>query len=394
MLYILLFIAAAQELLVTFDHYATTEALLEVLDWSASPTYLREDTVLTDFVVVEAALIQCEAFSARATVKGCYEHKKLNRKPLMFDNSDSSSSASMVGARAFWKKGQTGQGTKVGIFDSGVSGLEVAGCINFTDESDCSDSSGHGTFVSSVFVSKDSNCLGIAPDAEVYMFKVFTASQESYTAWFLQAFNLAKSLGIKIFNLSTGGIDYLDEPFVQKIQELVDSGAVVVSAVGNDGPGLGTINNPSDQPEVIAVGALDSSGKSVADFSSRGPTTWELSNGMGRVKPDVLANGQHVLGFSQGRCRTSSGSSVATPVLAASLALIVRDEHTPGEVRSAVIKSAQTLDKANLFAQGAGKFNLSLAATRLAEDFGELTVFPAVWNMSDPMMSPYDMQPL
>jgi membrane-bound transcription factor site-1 protease len=394
MLLLLIHLALAQELLVTFDYYALPQTLLDALHQPPSRTFFRDDTALTDFVVVEASLVQCEAIAAVGHVKGCYEHKKLNRKPLMFDNSDSSSPASIVGAKAFWKKGFKGKGVKVGIFDSGVSGLEVTECINFTNEADCSDASGHGTFVTSVFTSTEPSCPGVAPEAEVYMFKVFTATQESYTAWFLQAFNHARSLGVKVFNLSTGGIDYLDAPFVQKIQELVEAGAIVVSAVGNDGPGLGTINNPSDQPEVIAVGALDSSGKSVADFSSRGPTTWELSSGMGRVKPDVVTYGQHVLGFSQGKCRTSSGSSVATPVLAASLALIVKPEHTPGQVKAAVLSSASSLKKSNLFAQGAGAFNLTSTAAYLAAEATDLTIFPASWNLSDSLMSPYDLQPL
>ena len=38
----------------------------------------------------------------------------------------------------------------------------------------------------------------------------------SYTSWFLDAFNYAIATEMNIVNLSIGGPDYLDEPFVDK----------------------------------------------------------------------------------------------------------------------------------------------------------------------------------
>ena len=40
--------------------------------------------------------------------------------------------------------------------------------------------------------------------------------QVSYTSWFLDAFNYAIATEMDIVNLSIGGPDYLDEPFVDK----------------------------------------------------------------------------------------------------------------------------------------------------------------------------------
>ena len=40
--------------------------------------------------------------------------------------------------------------------------------------------------------------------------------QVSYTSWFLDAFNYAIATEMNIVNLSIGGPDYLDEPFVDK----------------------------------------------------------------------------------------------------------------------------------------------------------------------------------
>jgi len=53
-----------------------------------------------------------------------------------------------------------------------------------------------------------------------------------------------------------------------------------VSAIGNDGPLYGTLNNPADQPDVIGVGGIDNGGN-IAGFSSRGMTTHELPTGTG-----------------------------------------------------------------------------------------------------------------
>lgn len=41
--------------------------------------------------------------------------------------------------------------------------------------------------------------------------------QVSYTSWFLDAFNYAIGTGMNVVNLSIGGPDYLDLPFVEKV---------------------------------------------------------------------------------------------------------------------------------------------------------------------------------
>lgn len=52
----------------------------------------------------------------------------------------------------------------------------------------------------------------------------------------------------------------------------------MVSAIGNDGPLYGTLNNPADQSDVIGVGGIDYSDH-IASFSSRGMSTWEIPHG-------------------------------------------------------------------------------------------------------------------
>ena len=56
----------------------------------------------------------------------------------------------------------------------------------------------------------------MAPDAELHVYRVFTDRQLSYTSWFLDAFNYAIHARIDVLNLSIGGPDFLDRPFVDK----------------------------------------------------------------------------------------------------------------------------------------------------------------------------------
>ena len=51
------------------------------------------------------------------------------------------------------------------------------------------------------------------------------------------------------------------------------NGIIVVSAIGNDGPLYGTLNNPADQYDTIGVGGTNAQG-AIAKFSSRGMSTW------------------------------------------------------------------------------------------------------------------------
>jgi hypothetical protein len=61
-----------------------------------------------------------------------------------------------------------------------------------------------------------------------------------------------------------------------------------ISLLGNAGPGCRSANSPGDQPDVISVGATDSS-SAVAAFSSHGPSAVNL-----RIKPEVSAPGVNI----------------------------------------------------------------------------------------------------
>lgn len=186
---------------------------------------------------------------------------------------------STLKANELWKLGITGKGIRVAVFDTGLTKnhphfKKVKERTNWTNEKSLDDGVSHGTFVAGI-VASSRECLGFAPDAELHIYRVFTNNQVSYTSWFLDAFNYAILRRMHVLNLSIGGPDFMDHPFVDKVLELTANKVIMISAIGNDGPLYGTLNNPGDQSDVIGVGGMNFE-ENIAKFSSRGMTTWEL----------------------------------------------------------------------------------------------------------------------
>lgn len=309
---------------------------------------------------------------------------------------------SILKADALWSIGITGKGVKVAIFDTGLSKThphfkKIKERTNWTNEKSLSDGISHGTFVSGVIASSK-ECLGFAPDADLHIYRVFTNNQVSYTSWFLDAFNYAILKKINVINLSIGGPDFLDRPFVDKVLELSANKVIMVSAIGNDGPLYGTLNNPGDQMDVIGVGGMNFEEK-IAKFSSRGMTTWELPQGYGRLKPDIVTYGSQVKGSNlKGGCRSLSGTSVASPVVAGAVTLIISgvlkkmDIINPSSVKQALIEGAARLNDNNMFEQGHGKLNILKSIKILSEYQPKVSFSPTHLDMTDDYQFPYSTQ--
>lgn len=95
---------------------------------------------------------------------------------------------------------------------------------------------------------------------------------------------------------------------------------------------------------------------------------FNLSQGYGRVKPDIVTYGSAVKGSHiKGGCRTLSGTSVASPVVAGAVTLLASgvlhrgDVINPASMKQALMASARRLPGVNMFEQGHGKLNLMKA---------------------------------
>lgn len=321
----------------------------------------------------------------------------------------------LLEASKLWDSGFDGSGIRVAIFDTGLSATHghfqyVDERTNWTDEQTLDDGLGHGTFVAGVIASSK-ECRGFAPAARLHIFRVFNQRQLSFTSWFLDAFNYAIHSKVHVLNLSIGGPDFLDRPFVDKVNELSANGITVVSAIGNDGPLWGTLNNPADQMDVIGVGGIGEDDR-MAPFSSRGMTTWELPSGYGRMKPDIVALARNIRGSNVGGgCKTMSGTSVASPVVAGCVALlasVVPEAQRAAHLNVAFLKqllmeSSRRVgageDMPGIFEQGEGKISLVHAFALLRDTerpfLPHASVLPSQLDLTDcPYMWPYCTQPL
>lgn len=121
-----------------------------------------------------------------------------------------------------------------------------------------------------------------------------------------RAIQLKNTHNIRVINLSLGRPvfeSYTLDPLCQAAEAAWQAGIVVVVAAGNSGRdntygthGYATINAPGNDPNVITVGATDPEGTNtrfddiVASYSSKGPTLLDHI-----VKPDLVAPGNHVI---------------------------------------------------------------------------------------------------
>lgn len=75
----------------------------------------------------------------------------------------------------------SGAGVKVAVFDTGLSKSHphfrnIVERSDWTHEKSLEDGLGHGTFVAGLIASSK-ECLGLAPDAQLHIFRVFTNNQ-------------------------------------------------------------------------------------------------------------------------------------------------------------------------------------------------------------------------
>jgi membrane-bound transcription factor site-1 protease len=187
---------------------------------------------------------------------------------------------------------------------------------------------------------------------------------------------------------------------MDKIREVSASGITIVSAIGNDGPLHGTLNNPADMIEVVGVGGAESR-ESLWEYSSRGMTTWEFPSGIGRVKPDVLALSSLLQSSSLKslgeKCAALSGTSFASPIIAGVLALLASSKESkrlnPAMSKQALIELSTHIDEHSLgiFDQGNGLINLDKLNldTFVLEE--KVTTIPASLNLLDdcPFLWPF-----
>ncbi|HEX4602500.1 MAG TPA: S8 family peptidase, partial [Candidatus Angelobacter sp.] len=262
-----------------------------------------------------------------------------------------------------------------------------------------SDPYGHGTHVAGILAGNghDSQSgypvqyVGVAPNANIINLRVLdkngAGTDSQVIAAIQRAIALKNTYNIRVINLSLGRRvfeSYALDPVCQAVEAAWKSGIVVVVAAGNSGrdnsygtQGYATIQAPGNDPNVITVGATKTNGTPsrlddmVASYSSKGPTMLDHV-----VKPDLVAPGNRIvslaapgstlvssllslniqpittclLGLLGNNCTTGasgkytrlSGTSMATPIVAGAVALMVQKDPTlsPDTIKARMMKTA------------------------------------------------------
>jgi len=224
-----------------------------------------------------------------------------------------------------WKMAK-GTGVKVCILDTGVDlthpDLKVADVKDFSNSVfGADDRNAHGTWTLGMVAGAQDNEFGvvsIAPEATAYAGKVLgddgTGSDQAIRAgleWAdeIGADVVSMSLGAPTMgpNMKAGLIEYLSKP-----------GRFVIAAAGNAGM-LNSVGQPAKDSSTLAVAAVDRTGHR-APFSSRGPEV------------DVAAPGVDMISTVptwMGLYGKMSGTSMATPVVAGVVALMISSGFYP-----------------------------------------------------------------
>jgi subtilisin len=216
-----------------------------------------------------------------------------------------------------------GAGVSAAVIDTGIDKdhpdlvANIAGGVNFVskppwkpaDPNKWDDDSGHGTHVAGIIAAEDNDIgvIGVASQASLYAVKVLDRSGSGYVSDVISGIEWCIANGMHIANMSLG-TDADIGALEAACEAAADAGVLLVAAAGNDG---GDVDYPGAYPTVIAVAATDAA-DNVPSWSSPGP---EVA---------IAAPGVNVRStWKGGGYETGSGTSMATPHVSGTLALVL-----------------------------------------------------------------------
>jgi type VII secretion-associated serine protease mycosin len=220
-----------------------------------------------------------------------------------------------------------GAGVTVAVVDTGVDaqtpqlagkvqrGVDVTAPRRGPADSDCY---GHGTFLAGIIAATSvpgTGVAGVAPDVSILPIRcATTAAANAPGALTPESMALgirqAVDSGAQVVNLSAS-TTVPDATLAGAVQYAASHDVLIVASAANSAQQGDPVTYPAAFPGVIAVGAVDSTGKR-ADFSQTGPFLSLVAPGV-----DVTSVGPGGIGHWQG-----SGTSYAAPFVAGTAALV------------------------------------------------------------------------
>ena len=268
----------------------------------------------------------------------------------IFNYGQSKDQIYMLNGECLHNQGYNGTGMQIGIIDDGFMNAPTANVFDslwhnnqviathdfFNDNNtQIYNEGGHGTEVLSCMAANmPGQMIGTAPYAKFYLLRSEIDSTEKIIEEYqwVAAIEYADSAGVDVVNSSLGYTTF-DDPTqshtwadlngrtsVASISATMAArrGMIVCVAAGNEGgSNWEKISVPADADSILAVGAVDAVG-TYANFSSTGNTA------DGRIKPDVVAQGQNTCIYSVGTGSVGygNGTSFASPTLAGMVACL------------------------------------------------------------------------
>ncbi|MCK4235020.1 S8 family serine peptidase [candidate division WOR-3 bacterium] len=368
----------------------------------------------------------------------------------------------LVRAPEVWALGYTGENIIVSVLDTGVrythrdlkdhiwkntgeipgNGLDddsngyvddYYGYDFYNDDGDPIDDNGHGTHCAGT-VAGDGTCgtqTGVAPGAQVMSLKVLNNYGGGNESDVWEAMQYSIDNGAHVISMSLGWCHNWnpDRQQWRNTCNAVLAGGIIMSvAAGNEGgspsnPIPDNVRTPGDVPPpwlhpdqtligglsaVVTVGATDSL-DSIADFSSRGPVTWDTippwndypyNPEMGLIDPDISAPGVCItsLDYSTDDGYVGgpmwSGTSMATPHVAGAMALMLSKNSGLAQAIMDSILEVTSVDYGLTGKDtdyGAGRLDCYEAFTATPVGVGESkkTVYPKVFGLSRNAPNPF-----
>ena len=296
-----------------------------------------------------------------------------------------------IGADKVWNEALhlQGQGIGVAIVDSGVyassdfttssgtSRIIAATTFNSTTTS-AVDGWGHGTHVAGIIggngAQSNGAYIGVAPGANLINVKVGNdvggVNESDVVAGLQWIYNNRITYNIRVVNLSLNtsvAQSYHTSPLDAAVEILWFNKIVVVVANGN--LGKNAFYPPANDPYIMSIGAYDDKGTISPDDDQAATFTAYGKTSDGVHKPDLSAPGVNIISTmpSSAAIATAhlsnvinptyfkmSGTSMAAPMVAGAVALLLQDEPnlTPDQVKYRLMATARKMSGGRMGAGG------------------------------------------
>lgn len=200
----------------------------------------------------------------------------------------------------------------------------------------------HSSNTAAILWGQDPFFRGLALGSTPYFATAETTSgRAAATDWCIQQ-------GVSIISMSWGSPAHTNDGNLKWFDLYYDwvteiNRVLVVAAAGNDGNAAGRVIHPGAAFNVLTVGALDGKNPNtwsddvVANFSSH------VDPNTGTMKPEVVSYGTNIkaAGVAPAFSTLSSGTSYATPAVAAAAALCIQEN--PGSADEPMLLKAQLM---------------------------------------------------